>query len=368
MDIKRNSTIVLWICATGAGVSTLFGLAAMMSGGVQGIVIPVVMAITVCFGLGQLWHFMLHIVPALASSGRRLVGLALAAVLTLIAVSVSSWFVTTAIGGRNAVRIDMAEKVEGYRHALDTAVANVLAEQQLVPDIERLAGDMNGLADSELTQGRLSGRPGKGPVVDTLKRAAATYKAAADEAQAARDWLAGLQRAATRHLKALDEIVAGTEHTAEAQRRFASASGDFRQKVAEIQSISIMPAVRRLGMPMVPATATGAGQADAISAVRDAFVEHSAQLTRKADAIAAQRVEPVLIANRPINPGEAVIEHGDQVLPAWAVGVGIDLLPLLLLSILVVAALEGAAVQREARAPERAPADPRRPHVVTPAE
>lgn len=280
----------------------------------------------------------------------------------------SSWFVATSIGGRSAVRVDMAEKVEVYRHALETSVSNVLSEQQLVPDIARMADDMNGLAEAELSQGRLSGRPGKGPVVDTLKRAAGTWRATADEAQGARERLTGLQAGATRHLKAMDDIVAGNERLSEAQRRFASASGDFRQKVGEIQSISIIPLVRRLGMPALPATGAGQAQADAIAGVHAAFAEQSERLTRKADAMVAQRVEPVLIANRPINTGEAVIDQAERVLPAWAVGVGVDLLPLLLLALLVVHALEEVARQRVSRGIDDAGADARRPRVVLPAE
>ncbi|UYN93751.1 MAG: hypothetical protein KIT25_17060 [Enhydrobacter sp.] len=75
MNIKRSSNIVL----IAAGFATFFGLRAMMSGGLEGHVVPPVMAAVVAVGIGMLWHFILHFVPHLSSTGRRIAGLAAAA-------------------------------------------------------------------------------------------------------------------------------------------------------------------------------------------------------------------------------------------------------------------------------------------------
>lgn len=363
MNIKRCSTVVLIACATGAAFSTFFGVRSMMAGGIEGIVVPIVMALGVGAGLGLLWHLMLHIVPGLSTTGLRITGLVLAVALTFVAMAISSWFVCTAIGGRNAVHLDMADRVEAARHALDTAAGNALAEQQLVPDLARLASEMAALAEAERQDGRLSGRSGRGPVVEALRAGAAAWRAALDEAAAVRDRLDGLRASASKDLKAMDQIVAASDSPTEAQRRFAGVLGDFRQKIAEVEALSILPAVRRVAMTSVSAAGLSPGQSEAIAGVNAAFARQSEQLTRKADAIAAQKRPVESVQHRPIKPGEAVIQHADRVMAAWMVGVGVDLLPLLLLSLLVVAAME-EATQAHAQRASAASDEARRPQLV----
>ncbi|UYN93729.1 MAG: hypothetical protein KIT25_16950 [Enhydrobacter sp.] len=350
MNLKRHSTVILNLCAFGAGVSTFFGLRSMMPYGVEGVVIPVVMALTVCFVLAMLWHCMVDVVPRLADPGRRRLGLVLAGVLTVAAMCISSWFVTTAIGGRDAVRIDMAEKTETFRRVLDIVTANAQAEQAVVPEVARTAAEMKALADGEQQRGQLSGRPGKGPVVDALRRAAATYTAVVDEANGLRERISALRTQASNQLKAMDQIIGGGDGTAEAQRKFATAVGEFRQKVAEIDSWSLLPSMRRLGLAELPAVGTGSGQNDAIAAIHATFAQRSDELTRKVDAVAVQRKEVPVIANRPIKAGEAVVEHFERVVPAWCVGIAIDAMPLLLLLVLVISALEDAAREQAQQA------------------
>ncbi|TXL71772.1 hypothetical protein FHP25_28285 [Vineibacter terrae] len=336
--MQRLQLVVLVACAIAASVATFFGTRALVSHGVESVVVPFVTASVVGIGLGSIWHLLLGAVPKAQGTGTKAALSVLAGVLFLVAAAVSAWFVATAISGNTAVRTHMGEQIAQYRTALATAHSNVLVEQNVLAELTGSAAAFRSMADAEQQSGRLSGTKGEGAVVDRLRRVADVYDGLAREGRAVRDQADQFQHAGALALRQMDEIVSVAETSAVAQKRFAEAVGELQQAITQLQALSILPGIRRAGVVDVSATGLNPGQRRAMDNLQAELRQHAERLGQSVDALQRQKRPVQVISYRPMGPGEAVLEYGDRVVAGWAVGIGIDVLPLLLFVLLLISA------------------------------
>lgn len=329
-------TGVLAFAALGAAVSTFFGIKSLVpTSGIEATVIPAVSAAVVGVSLFSIWHRIVTLVPMLQSPGRQALGIGLAATVSLVTILTSSWFIATSIGGVRAVQAYMNAYIANANTRLGHAVLNFSEEQSLIPSIQHYAAGWRVQAKSEASQGIISGRNGSGPLVATLDGAAAELEKLGANMRRTRTEFLGLQERAESLLADLSKIANAPEAASPpSQARFSETAGRFFQKLREMERLSLLPQVK-LGGVAVLTTPTSGSMADNINSIQVALRKQTRELQAAVKNIETSRQSVDDIPYIPTNQGIATWEFANAVPGAWLVGIGIDLLPFLVLLLLM---------------------------------
>jgi hypothetical protein len=329
-------TSVLAFAALGAAVSTFFGIKSLIAtSDIEGTVIPAVSAAVVGVGLFCIWHRIATLVPMLQSPGRQALGIGLATTVSLVTILTSSWFIATTIGGVRAVQAYMNDYIAHTNTRLGHAVLNFSEEQSLIPSIQNFAAGWRVQAKSEASQGIISGHSGSGPLVATLDGAAAELEKLGVNMRRTRTEFLGLQEQAESLLADLSKIANALEAASPAsQARFSETAGRFFQKLREMERLSLLPQVK-LGGVAVLTTPTSGSIADSINTIQATLHKQTRELHAAVKKIEASRQSVDDIPYIPTNRGMATWEFANAVPGAWLVGIGIDLLPFLVLLLLM---------------------------------
>ena len=329
-------TAVLAFAALGAAVSTYFGIKSLVpTSSVDGTVIPVVSATVVGVGLFCIWHRIVNLVPMLQSPGRQALGIGLAAAVSVVTILTSSWFIATSIGGVRAVQAYMNDYIATANARLGHVVLNFGEEQSLIPSIQHFAAGWRVQAKNKSSQGIISGRNGSGPVVATLNGAATELEKLAANMRRTRTNFLDLQEQAESLLADLSKIANAPEAASAAyQAQFSDTAGRFFQKLREMERVSLLPQVK-LGGITVPTTSRGGLITDNLSRIQVALDKQTRELQTAIKKIEASHQSVGAIPYMPTNQGTATWEFARAVPGAWLVGIGIDLLPFLVLLLLM---------------------------------
>ena len=329
-------TAVLAFVAAGATVSTFFGLRALVPAtGPEGLLVPLVSAAVVGVGLFGLWHRVIRLVPMLHDPRRRGLGIGLGVVLFLVAASINSWFIATSIGGTRAVQAYMSNYLAGANAQLGHAVQNFGSEQSLIPTIQNYAAGWRVQAKNEATHGTISGRQGSGPVVQALNGAADGLESLVATMQRTQKDFADHHDMAQQILADLAKLANSSEAaTAATQARFSETAGHFFQKLREMDRMSLLPQLKLRGIVIVK-TQIGGSAADNLKNIEVTLEKQTEELQRAVKKIETSRLSTEALPYAPTNQGTATWEHASAVPGAWLVGLGIDLLPLLVLLLLM---------------------------------
>ena len=349
--LRHNSLIVAVIAfaACGAAVASFFGLRALMAtDGFEAWFIPLISASVIGAGLYGVWHKVVHVVPMLRDPGKRVLGTAIAGLLCIATIAISSWFIATSIGGDQAVRQHMASSIAAYEAQLRRAYDNALMEAGLIPDVLRLEAELSALAEEERRTGSLSGQVGAGEVVSTLTRAASGYLDLAGEMEAAQQEVARLHQKGMELIGEMQTQVSTEEgNNHDRQRQFAAAVVALQGVLTEIVQASRIDNVSRHGIVIVETTTATSAQRIAIKNISTTMHELTERLTDEAERIRDNQILLEPITFMPQNPGMATWMYAGDVIGAWVVGIGIDTLPLILLLLLMLGHAEARQPYRE---------------------
>ncbi|MCG3775347.1 MAG: hypothetical protein JW395_2179 [Nitrospira sp.] len=329
-------TAVLAFVAAGATVSTFFGLRALVPAtGPEGLLISLVCAAVVGVGLFGLWHRIIKLVPMLHEPRRKGLGISLGVVLFLVAASINSWFIATSIGGTRAVQAYMNNYLAGANTQLGHSVQNFGAEQALIPTIQNYAAGWRVQAKNEAAQGTISGRQGLGPVVQALNGAADSMESLVATMQRTQKDFADHRELADQTLADLAKLANSSEGaTSATQAKFSETAGHFFQKLREMERLSLLPQVKLRGIVIVK-TQIGGSVADNLKNIEVSLDKQTEELQRAVKKIEGSRLSTEVLPYAPTNQGTATWEHAGAVPGAGLVGLGIDLLPLLVLLLLM---------------------------------
>jgi hypothetical protein len=339
-------SVALGLVTALQGFSMFFGLRDLLPvGSIEALLVPPAGAVVVAIAFWFVWHWLLLVVPLAHDPAKRAMGLMVGAVLTAVSIGTTSWFIASSIGGSRAVQAHMNAYVSDASRQLGLLTANAAAEQSLTGLISEIAAGWRGVAEAEARHGTVSGRAGAGPRADSLRRSAEAMDA--------------LQASVNGRFRAFEEERAKTEtliadmtrlanapaaSTTDGQTRFADMAARLYQAFAGMERITALPLVEQTGRVQVEEKA-------GIIATRD-----EAQTKRLADAarrIRADRRPVELQTYLPTTKAVATLDHAGSVPGAWIVGVGFDLLPLVMLALLMLAYAEA-----------REPFQPRKPFAV----
>jgi hypothetical protein len=331
-------TAILAFAAAGAGVATYFGLCALMPGDtVESVLVPIVSALVIGCGLFAIWHKVISLVPLLHDPAKRTMGMAIGVGLTAVTIAISSWFIATSIGGKQAVLEHMKSNLTKYEVTLKRASENAADEVDLVADVLRVSAELRALASAEKNNGALSGIKGSGQVVQVLRDAADSYQRLASDLKKVNKNVITSAREAGRLIGELQAVINSDDgSTAEGQRRFSDTVVALQSVITEMDRTSGLPSIKRYGILTVEYTSGSNGQRRAIRNATSSMEQFTQKLSKEAERVEKRRKDLGSISYSPINEGMAAWKYAGAIPVAWAVGVGIDLMPLILLMLMMI--------------------------------
>lgn len=359
----RLALVATGAAALAAGVATFFGLRGLLApGSAEFRVMPVVGAAVIAFILFAVWHKLLHVVPVLMKPGTRSLGLALAVVTAFVTIAISSWFAATAIGGTAALEHHMYHSLSSFRESVENAYANSLGQQSLSDEVKRRGDLIAGMADAEQRTGQYSGLVGKGEVEASLRLAAGTLAGFSNRLQTRQANVEEDHEDALATLARMQTILVNQEQDVrDRQRDFANASTALQGQLTAMGDRSALESV--LGTSFNPAIETqGASpsQKQAVADLRTQMDEFASDLERRVTRLKDGALPVAPVRYTPMNEATATMRYASAIAGAWAVGIGIDLIPLLFVLILTVGVAERSrthAVRRIAGADLPFPSD-----------
>ena len=247
----------------------------------------------------------------------------------------SSWWNVAGLGGNVAKKAALYSTVTRAERSFVHARQNGGGYQVFIPRLEALDQEIDGLAQCEGSVGCITGSPGKQGVYQTLIQL--------------RDKI----RAIIASLKSADEALKSRtkegENCLSEMREKLNANRDIKKTTNEVSdSIDCINGVigdidgndqlGQISQDMInftsglvlPLSIRSDKQKQAVAKILDALKERGEQIAKDAmSAIKPSDTEPVSLPR--MSAMKAVVVYYDSVLPSWITGIGLDLLPLILL-------------------------------------
>jgi hypothetical protein len=345
--VETMTRFALAVLALASGVYTYLGVRGLLDGTATFVFFAAITySVAVSVAIYAFWTFMLRFVPLVTSAAQR-VGLFLTmGVGCLMIIAMSAWLNAAALAGSAALEQHLAVTLEGYVADLDDAHGNALAAQSLLPDVQRAADRFARLADDERNSGALTGTTGSGSVVQLLTQMSAQMTELGTTITNSRADVQGLFDQGSGHLSKMRELVSGAGDIGPRADEFAAEVVQLNAIIAALQETGVAPSVKRaaadLSLGFIAPVADGATtdlvsrQDTVMGTVRESVTAQSAALSQAADEILAQpKVEPARFV--PLSSAEAVLRYWSDFVPSWAGAISIDLLPVVLVLVLMIA-------------------------------
>lgn len=345
--VETMTRFALAVLALASGVYTYLGVRGLLDGSATFVFFAaIIYSAAVSVAIYAFWTFMLRFVPIVTSGVQRASLFLTMAVGCFMIMAMSSWLNAAALAGSAALEQHLAVTLQGYVQDLDDAHGNALASQSLLPDVQRAAERFGRLADDERSSGALTGTTGSGSVVQLLTQMSAQMNELSATITNSRGEVQALFEQGSTHLAKMRELVSGTGDVGPRADEFAAEVVQLNGIIASLQETGVAPSVKRaaadLSLGFIAPVADG-GTTDLVSrqdtvmgTVRESVAAQSAALTQAADEILGQpKVEPARFV--PLSSAEAVLRYWSDFIPSWAGAISIDLLPVVLVLVLMIA-------------------------------
>lgn len=310
----KIAEIIAYICALIAGGGATIGFHDMTQSWLIAALAGA--GITTILGLGN------HIILGMARRNRTRHGIAAvvgaAMLLAMVAIATSSWALTTAIAGPAAQRIHLLDTTQTYDDAVNVARARIDAQSGITEAVSIAAARYRAAAQDEELGRR--GLPGCGPNCRAYAVTAANYEALSASFV---DLIKEHDQALLNARKKLDEL---RRNAVSADTlTFGENTTAISAAISAVRMLDLHPKVSNIGVVSHQATDLHRFDSD---------------LRRETKQISGESPEVIVPVYRPISNAEAVYQYRDRVAGAWAAALGIDLTPLILTLLLLLAARE----------------------------
>ena len=213
----------------------------LAGGGAESIAIPIGAGVVIGVAFWIAWHWLCRVGPLAHSPVTRTMFVAVAGILTLVAISTTSWFVASAIGGGSALQKHMHAHLVKVDSQLGTLTINAVAEQELADKLGMIAGAWAKPAEDE-ERGTVSGKTGCGKDCDTYKRASAAYAAQHANVEAVFEEFKAEKAKAIELREAMNKIASG-DASPDGQAKFSGMAAHYGQLVAKMDALTALPRV-----------------------------------------------------------------------------------------------------------------------------
>jgi len=345
--VETMTRFALAVLALASGVYTYLGVRGLLDGTATFVFFAaIIYSAAVSVAIYAFWTFMLRFVPIVTSGVQRVGLFVTMAIGCFMIMAMSSWLNAAALAGSAALEQHLAVTLQGYVQDLDDAHGNALAAQSLLPDVQRAAERFGRLADDERSSGALTGTTGSGSVVQLLTQMSAQMTELAGTITNSRGEVQALFEQGTTHLGKMRELVSAAGEVGPRADEFAAEVVQLNAIIASLQETGVAPSVKRaaadLSVGFIAPVADG-GTTDLVSrqdtvmgTVRESVAAQSAALSQAADEILSEpKVEPTRFV--PLSSAEAVLRYWSDFIPSWAGAISIDLLPVVLVLVLMIA-------------------------------
>ncbi|HZY68726.1 MAG TPA: hypothetical protein VFE52_09070, partial [Devosia sp.] len=345
--VETMTRFSLAVLALASGVYTYLGVRGLLDGTATFVFFAaIIYSAAVSVAIYAFWTFMMRFVPIVTSGVQRASLFLTMAVGCFMIMAMSSWLNAAALAGSAALEQHLAVTLQGYVQDLDEAHSNALASQSLLPDVQRASERFARLAADERSSGALTGTTGSGSVVQLLTQMSAQMNELSGTITNSRGEVSSLYEQGSTHLARMRELVSGAGDVDPRSDEFAAEVVQLNAIIAALQETGVAPSVKRaaadLSLGFIAPVADG-GTVDLVTrqdavmdTVRESVAAQSAALSQAADEIlATPRVEPTRFV--PLSSAEAVLRYWSDFIPSWAGAISIDLLPVVLVLVLMIA-------------------------------
>ncbi|MDB5531394.1 MAG: hypothetical protein JWR51_4497 [Devosia sp.] len=359
--VETMTRFALAVLALASGVYTYLGVRGILDGSATFVFFAaIIYSAAVSVAIYAFWSFMLRFVPLVTSGVQRIGLFVTMAIGCIMIMAMSSWLNAAALAGSAALEQHMAVTLQGYAQDLDSAHANALAAQSLLPDVQRAAERFDTLAASERESGALTGTTGSGSVVQLLSQMGSQMTQLAATITGSREEVSGLFDQGSARLATMRELVSTPGAIEPRSDQFQAEAVQLTAVIAALQQTGVAASVKRasadLSAGFIAPVADGASadlasrQDRVMETVRTSVAAQSAALTAAADEILAT---PLIEQRRfvPLSSAEAVIRYWSDFIPSWAGAISIDMLPVVLVLVLMIV---NDALRRDADSLEEA--------------
>ena len=345
-SIATMTRFALAVLALASGVYTYLGVRSLLDGSATFVFFAaIIYSAAVSVGIYAFWSYMLRFVPLIRSFAKRIALFATMAVGSVMIIAMSSWLNAAALAGSAALEQHLAVTLEGYAQDLDTAHADALAAQSLLPDVQRASDRFARLAANERESGALTGSSGSGSVVQLLTQMSAQMDELGQSIVESRATVSALFDDGSARIATMRELVSAPGQVQPRADQFAAEAVQLSGVIAALKETSVAPSVKRaaadLSLGFIAPVADGrtadlvSRQDEVMANVRDAVAAQSTALSAAADEI----LEVPAVPTRrfvPLSSAEAVLKYFSDFIPSWAGAISIDLLPFVMVLVLMI--------------------------------
>ena len=290
------------------------------------------------------WRYALGIVPTMKTRNNRLLGLGIIGIGGMFVVCLSSWMNVMALAGAGALEAHMRGNLKTHERALQKAYQRAKRIDSLVADLDLAAQRYGNLANREIRYGALTGAAGAGGVADSLL---ATQRGFADLAALIRtkskfyDNRSALARAA---IVEMDRLVSSDGSIVARHSAYTSAAAKVAGVVSELDTSELTQLIARTARGFSGGAGLfsrslkngklAAAQGDALGRIATDLADTGERI-----AIAAEEIGKAAFVSAPsferIGLSRAVFVYAGDLIPYWAGGIGLDLMPVVLILLLM---------------------------------
>lgn len=348
--LKKNRLVTDAVLLTLSGVSGYFtyqgAVLVLDQTSVQaGISLPALMFSTgVTAALFLFWRYALAIVPTMNTKATRWLGLGIVALGGLFIVALSSWMNVMALAGAGAMEAHMRGSMHMHEVALQRAYTQAKAVEKLVPDLELAANRYRDLAQAEISRGALTGVAGAGGVADSL---IATQKAFTGLASSIRSESNRLDRRYAEGraaIAAMDQAIGSEGSISDRRASYTAQSAVVAKIVGEMNTSDLTSVVARTVRSLSGGTGLfsvslkngrlAQAQQGALKRITDDLVQTGESIAKAAEILGSAKAVVAPSFER-IGISTAVFIYAGKLVPYWAGGIGLDLMPVVLILLLM---------------------------------
>jgi hypothetical protein len=355
--IRRLEAPVIGLITVAAGYYTYLGVSAIApENDVYAKAGYALFAAAVSAGLYALWRAVMAQVPLLKAGGRVLAVPIIFAVI-VFAAGVSTFFNVTGMVGAEAVAMHMHASLEGFSDA--TAAASSQAQDGLrdAAALKLNQAKFERMAESERSNGGLSGGAGVGAVSGMLEQVSAVFAAAAREADDKIRKSELLGRDAEKSLAAMRALVEDPALSLRVRTaKFADVAESLRLTLLELSRLEVASTIRQAVAASRELVKPALSSNKAVAARQSATIGELQRMLADQESLveAAGKTVANPLLGKPyqaITVYTAVIRHWMEFLPAALAALFVDLLPLPLLAMSCL--VESALARNAANAARR---------------
>lgn len=295
-------------------------------------------------GLFLFWRYAHAILPVMLTGKTRSVGMAIVGLGCLFIMCLSSYMNVMSLAGSGALEAQMRAALQTYDSALTKAYSQATRIGELVSDLDLAAKRYDDLAQSEIKRGAVTGAAGAGGVSDSLLATKKTFGDLATSVRANLKKLARLQDEGRAVLARMGAAITGTGSIEERRAAFTKEAAALAKLISELGSNNLTSVIARSmrslkGNTGLFSTSLKNGrlakaQQDALQRINDDIAKTGESIATAAETLGnAKRVE--VTAFKRIGLTKAVVIYALDLIPYWAGGIALDLMPVVLILLLM---------------------------------